>query len=231
MKLNSTEKNQVPIPLSKIKAIIFDMDGTLVDTERTASLVISESFQTWGLTLQKEDLNAIIGVTWRLAAQRLYAKYKIPVSPEAAFQVFKERYRKRLEIDGLLEVPGATAAVKDLAKHYPVALVSGSLRNEIQYVLKGLKIEEHFLFYYGAEDYPQSKPAPDGYLKAMETLGVEPEETLIFEDSWAGVQSGKAAGAWVIGITGAHHFEQDLSEAHFIMQDLRQVGRKWLQNS
>ena len=125
-------------------------------------------------------------------------------------------------------VPGAVACVRALAASMPVALVSGSSREEIEIILHGLGILGCFQFFLGAEDYPKSKPAPDGYQKAFRQLGVQGGESVIFEDSAAGIESAHAAGAFVVAVTGAAMPGQDLSKAHRAVPDLTGIDAEWV---
>jgi HAD superfamily hydrolase (TIGR01509 family) len=211
----------------QIRTVIFDLDGTLVDTEKAATLAITSTFRSWGLQIEAGDSQYITGRTWATALNYLCAKYTLPVSPQEAEVIMLKTYREGL-IANLEIVPGSVEAVRALAESYPLALVSGSSRQEIFYCLDRLQIRESFQFILGCEDYPQSKPAPDGYLKAMGMLGVTGGQTLIFEDSTAGIASGRAAGAWVVAIGSTNHFGQDTSRAHFSIEDLTGVNPAWI---
>lgn len=210
-----------------IRTILFDLDGTLIDTEPSAAKAIADCFSEWGIQIDKQDSHFITGRTWESAYDYLFAKYAIPLPREEASRLLIERYRLELETR-LHLVPGGADAVREIAPHFDLALVSGSYRSEILWALDKLAIREHFKVIYGAEDYPRSKPAPDGYLKALATLKGQGPETLVFEDSEAGIASGLAAGAWVVAITATNHFRQDTSQAHEKIPDLRGVNREWV---
>jgi HAD superfamily hydrolase (TIGR01509 family) len=126
-------------------------------------------------------------------------------------------------------VPGAAQAVRALAELYPLGLVSGSRREEILWALDQLGVRSCFRIVLGAEDYPHSKPAPDGYLSAMKTLGSTGPGTLVFEDSSAGIASARAAGAWVVALTCTNHFQQSSLQAHETIADLSGVDPAWVQ--
>ncbi|RZA10740.1 MAG: HAD family phosphatase, partial [Proteobacteria bacterium] len=81
----------------------------------------------------------------------------------------------------------------------------------------------------GAEDYPQSKPAPDGYLKALSLMKATAEETLVFEDSEAGISSGLSAGLWVAAVTSTNHLKVDQTRAHVLMTDWQGVDSSWVE--
>ena len=177
--------------------------------------------------MDPQDASHITGRTWDSMWSWIEKKYAPPVPREEALRKLVERYRAHLEQD-IVEIPGAAQAVKSLHGNYRLGLVSGSHRQEILFALDHLQIRSCFDVIYGAEDYPRSKPAPDGYQKALDTLNVHAQSTVIFEDSEAGIQSGRAVGAWVIAIRAANHFGHDQGQAHASVQDLSRVNAEWL---
>jgi HAD superfamily hydrolase (TIGR01509 family) len=212
-----------------LSAILFDLDGTIIDTELNAAKTVQFCFARWGVTVQKEDAHFVTGRTWEIAIDFLTQKYKLPVARDEALNVILIEYRRSIE-KHLEVVPGSVDAIHALSQRYPLALVSGSRRADIVWSLTQLGVHSCFQFVLGAEDYPKSKPAPDGYLKALKLLGVEAKNTLIFEDSEAGISSGLAAGARVVAVTGTNHFNQDVSSAHHSIPDLTGVDAEWAEN-
>jgi HAD superfamily hydrolase (TIGR01509 family) len=211
----------------KIKTILFDLDGTLVDTEPAAAYAVSQAFKSWDVDVTGEDAAYVTGRTWEKAFEYLFRKYKLPVSLDVAAEFVIGEYRKALR-EKLVVVGGGAEAVQALAPSYPLGLVSGSHRQEIFYALDFLKIRRHFKVVLGAEDYKKSKPDPEGYLQALKLLGAKAEETLIFEDSEPGIASARAAGAWVVAISGTNHFRQNTSAAHHSIADLSGVSPQWV---
>jgi HAD superfamily hydrolase (TIGR01509 family) len=214
-------------PRTNLKTVIFDLDGTLIDTEPSAAQAVSRCFKNWGIEVDPADASYVTGRTWESAFEFLFQKYKIPVSPAEASHRVLEAYRDALN-DHLILVPGGAEAVRALSREFRLGLVSGSHRSEIFWALDKLGVRENFEVVYGAEDYPRSKPAPDGYLKAIQALEFKPAECVVFEDSSAGVQSALDAGAWVVAITATNHFNQNLALAHHHIPDLREVTPDWL---
>jgi HAD superfamily hydrolase (TIGR01509 family) len=211
----------------EIDTIIFDLDGTLVDTERAASKAIYGCFEKWGLTITPNDAAFVTGRTWASAFEYLFRRYRLPLSSEEASQQMVQAYRDSIE-SCLDIVPGSAAAVRDLAQQYTLGLVSGSYRSEIIWALDRLGVRDLFQVILGAEDYPQSKPAPDGYLKALKILDRQAQRSLVFEDSAPGIASARAAGMWVVAITGTNHFKHDTSLAHHHIPDLQEVTAPWV---
>jgi len=211
----------------QIHGILFDLDGTIIDTELTAARSLESVFKDWNISLDPEDSTYVTGRKWESAFQYLFQKYSIPVSLDEAKQKIMSRYRETLQIH-LPTVPGSVEAVRALAPHYPLALVSGSSRRDILWALNELKINTHFQIILGAEDYPRSKPEPDGYLQALSKLDIPPSSGLVFEDSTAGIASALAAGLWVVAITSTNHFNQETTHAHFEIQDLKGIDQNWV---
>lgn len=204
------------------------MDGTLVDTEPAAAAAVNRCFQTWGIQTDPDDAAFVTGRTWQSAFNYLFRKYPPPIPAHEAARAMLEEYRRSLESNLWAPVPGGPEAVRSLVGTFRLGLVSGSGRRDIVLALEELKIRECFDVIYGAEDYAQSKPSPDGYSRALETLATRPENALVFEDSEAGIASALNAGTWVVAITGTNHFSQDTSGAHLAIRDLTPVNPKWI---
>jgi HAD superfamily hydrolase (TIGR01509 family) len=213
----------------QIKTVLFDFDGTLVDTEPSAVSAVKKCFQKWNLKIVSEDASFVTGRTWDSAFEFLFSKYALPIEKSSAKKEILDLYHREIETN-LVVVPGSIEAVHSLAQNYPLGLVSGSPHADIIWALTKLGILNHFKIILGAEDYPRSKPAPDGYLKAAAYLKTKPSECLVFEDSTAGIGSAKAAGMWAVAITSTNHFSQDVSLSDFRTQDLRPINSKWVQH-
>lgn len=210
-----------------IKTIIFDLDGTIIDSEPLAFQAVLDLAKHWKLQIGKADAAIVAGKKWEVVWDLLYQKYDMPVPKEKASELILTRYKVLLE-EKLQVVPGVVEAIEDFSKHFRLALVSGSYRAEIEWALTKLNLQQYFELVLGAEDYPASKPAPDGYLKALSLLQTEPKEALIFEDSRSGIASAKAAGVPVIAITSTNHFAHDLSAADEKIADFQNITAEWV---
>jgi beta-phosphoglucomutase-like phosphatase (HAD superfamily) len=110
--------------------------------------------------------------------------------------------------------------LKTLAHRYPVIIVSGSPRADVEEAVRLLDAAAHVRFVLGAEDYTPGKPSPAGFLLGARLLGVEPAACLVFEDSQAGVTAAKAAGMWCVALARDSAHPQDLSAADWVLSDL-----------
>jgi putative hydrolase of the HAD superfamily len=213
-----------------IKLILFDLDGTIIDSELASLQAILDCTKEWGVPVNREEASIVVGQKWEVAFDLLFARYALPLPKEEAsrriVQRFKEIVRKELGV-----VPGVVEAIRDFAGHFRLALVSGSHRDDVLWALRKLGVDQYFELIYGAEDYRHSKPSPDGYLKALQTLGVPPEEALVFEDSVAGLASAEAAGVRSVAITSTNHFNHDQSKAHVAIEHFEGIDSNWVKKS
>jgi HAD superfamily hydrolase (TIGR01509 family) len=212
------------------KLIIFDLDGTIIDSEVASMQAILDCTTRWGVPVTRADAAVVVGQKWDVAFDLLFSKHQMPLSrSEASAQIiarFKEIVRAELGV-----VPGVVEAIRDFASTYRVALVSGSHREDVHWALDKLGITTHFELIYGAEDYDRSKPAPDGYLKALAALGVAASDAVIFEDSVAGLASAFAAGVRSVAITSTNHFGHDQSLASVSIPDFSGIGADWVRKN
>jgi HAD superfamily hydrolase (TIGR01509 family) len=210
-----------------IKLILFDLDGTIIDSELASLQAILDCTKKWGVPVNKEEASIVVGQKWEVAFDLLYRNHRMPLPMEEASRQIVARFQEIVRTE-LTVVPGVVDAIRSFALTYRLALVSGSHRADVLWALRKLDVEKHFELVYGAEDYEHSKPSPDGYLKAMKTLGVAASEALVFEDSVAGLASAEAAGVPAVAITCTNHFGHDQSKAREQITDFHGVDAAWI---
>ena len=182
-----------------IAAVIFDLDGVLVDSESVWDAVreqiTSESGGRWREHAQREMMG-MSSVEW---SRYMHEVLGVPMSPEeiSALVVARlaERYRRDLPL-----LPGAIEAVRVLAERWPLGLASSSNRPVIDLVLEVTALGPCFRATVSSEEVGRGKPAPDVYLEAARRLEVEPSSCAAVEDSTNGIRSAKAAGMLVAAI-------------------------------
>lgn len=206
----------------RVAAVFFDLDGTLVNTEPLAVCATREVLARYGLTLSERESTWMFGHTWNSIHQTLLAPKRLPLGEKAFCDAVNQCY-DRLLGKNCPVVPGAIPCVRRLAARYPLAVVSGSNRRQIRFILGVMGILDQFQEFVGSEDYARSKPAPDAYLEALRRFQIPPEKALAIEDSQAGVGSAKAAGLRVIAVNAANSTPQDLSQADWLIDELAQL--------
>lgn len=184
--------------------LLFDLDGTIVDTEICAIEVVGRYFLRHGHKVPENDLDYLVGRTWALSVAFLLERYPIAKDLDAVELELLTEYRSVLA-QSVPVIPGSVDAIIKLSSVFKLGVVSGSRRHDIESILQTLNIRKYFEHIIGFEDYSNGKPSPEPYLKALSLFDVAADSALIFEDSAAGMTSAIAAGIDVVGIGGAAH--------------------------
>jgi HAD superfamily hydrolase (TIGR01509 family) len=215
--------------MKKKQALFFDLDGTLIRSERVALDAIHAVLLEEGNFVKKKDLECAVGKTWSKAVEEIKkANPSLSLPPEFSVRVLR-KYRELLR-EKLEPVEGAVQAIETLSSVFRLVVVSGSHREDISFALSKLGIEEYFEFYLGAKDYKNSKPDPEPYLKALELAKIEKESVLVFEDSPAGISSALAAGLGVVAITESGHAGDAAKKAHWQVKDFTSIDVGWVES-
>lgn len=209
------------------KAVIFDFDGVFADTEIETLVYMERAFSRYGVTLTQEEKIAYIGSDGREHTRRILEKNGINKTVEE----FLEEKRKMGNVyensTDLKPMPGLRDFLIWLKKEgYKIGLVSSTSTRLIVVALNRLGFMGVPEVIVCGDMVKDKKPNPEGYLTAMRYMGVEPEETVIIEDSPIGIRAGKAAGAYVIGYKGAE-VVQDTSAADVEWEDYFSFKKKW----
>jgi len=210
------------------RAIIFDMDGTLVHSEQQAADAVGSTLETLGYSLNQDQRDFIVGHAW----QDIWARLQADLGIQMGLMEFIDRYMgeyERLSRAHAPELPGARDTVRRLAARWPLTLVSGSSRREIAMHLGILGLLDCFDWYIGADDYAKGKPDPEPYLKACAKLALPPSSLVVIEDSRPGIQAARAAGIPVIAVRAGNFAKQDQSEADVVVDTLNDVTPELLE--
>ena len=184
-------------------AVVFDLDGLLLDTEQVwddvRERLVRERGGRWHNRAQA-DMMGMSSTEW---SRYLHDELGLAEPPEELNRIvverMEERYRQQLPL-----VDGAAEAVRRLAGRWPLGLASSSNRPLIDLALDLMGVADLFRATVSSEEVDRGKPAPDVYLEAARRLGVKPEAAVAVEDSASGIRSAKAAGMGVVAIPNAH---------------------------
>ena len=204
-----------------IEAIIFDMDGLLVDSEpvwdKARRSMAAEAGKEWN----ERDHKAVMGVSTQEWVSYMIQRLELTISPDEVQEEIVHRmlemYRERVPY-----LPGAIDAVNLASGHYPTALASGSHPNLIKAVVNDAPMQGKFQVVVSADDVGAGKPAPDVYLQTARRLGVPPQQCLCLEDSGNGILAGLHAGMKVVAVPDPRFAPtQDiLGQAHLVLNSL-----------
>jgi len=203
--------------------VLFDLDGTLVDTERENVESVVLAARRWNVELDADLRAFIVGHSWNEIHARIQRDCGLDVAMDDLIAAAVEEKRALFATTGFQPLPGALGLVRRLRPRAGLAVVSGSSRVEVHEAIAGLGLESDFDFLLGAEDYGQGKPHPEPYEMAMRLLGVGPRQCIVIEDSGPGIRSGKAAGASVIAVRRANFMGYDQSAADVVLDTLEQI--------
>ena len=191
-----------------IEAVVFDLDGVLLQSEEVWDTVRERYVLDHGGRYDDEVQRAMMGMSSPEWSRYLHEEVGVPDDPATinrdVVEGMLEAYRCRLPL-----LPGAVEAVRRTAAAFPLALASSSNREVFEEVLDLAGIADCFRATVSSEEVAHGKPAPDVYLEAARRLGSAPERCVAVEDSHAGIRSAKAAGMRVIAIPNASYPPDD----------------------
>jgi HAD superfamily hydrolase (TIGR01509 family) len=207
-----------------IDAVVFDLDGLLIETEEiwdeVREALARERSGTWTESVQR-DMMGMSSTEW---SRYMHDEIGLAESPEEINELvverMAERYRSQLPL-----LPGAVEAVERIAARWPLGVASSSNRGLIDLVLELSGLASKFQATVSSEEVARGKPAPDVYLEAARRLGVEPALAAAVEDSESGIRSAAAAGMRVIAIPNRSFrpSEEALAGADVVLDSLAEL--------
>lgn len=213
-----------------VDAIIFDMDGLLIDSEpvwdKARSIMAAESGVRWNA----DDHKAVMGVSTHEWVSYMMIRLELDMPPEALEKHIVDQMLA-LYAQQIPYLPGAVEAVALAADHYPTGLASGSPRSLIDTVTGDQALSGKFKAILSGDQVEQGKPSPDIYLAVAEMLEVPPEKCVCLEDSGNGILAGKNAGLKVIAVPDGRFSpsREKLNQADVILDSLSQFSLRTLE--
>lgn len=195
-------------------AILFDLDGTLIDTESLAMSAGMTAFAALGHPVDEAFMHRLVGVDLPSAARMIETALPL-LDTSALHHLWQQGFQAGMA-DGLPLKPGVEILLS--ARLRPMAIVTSSGRKEAHHKLNLTGIAAAFVHVITVDDVQSAKPSPDPYLLAAERMGVSPARCLVFEDSETGAESAHRAGCHVVQVPDvvpsqgrwAHHLATDL---------------------
>ena len=221
------------MPDAPILAVVFDMDGVLVDTEHLWDDVREELTTEWGGRYTPEAQEAMMGMSSLEWSRYLHETVGLREQPETINAEVVRRMLARYEVE-LPVVPGAIEAVRRLdGEGFRLAVASSSNRELIDAVLRRLGLAALFEATVSSEEVRRGKPAPDVYLEAARRLDVEPVRCAAIEDSASGIRAARAAGMRVVAYPNRHYppSQEALALAGCVLRSLAELDSAALARS
>ena len=205
------------------KAFLFDLDGTLVDTETAWALAMVDLVVSrGGRATLKDVLGQVVGHSWLDIHAWLHEAYPCLGDASAMQDAIALRgfYQKHAGNPRDMRIESSIRFFHRAAEIAPCAIVSGSPHDDVVTAAAFCGVAEQTALILGAGEYEKGKPSPSGYLKAAELLGVRPADCVVIEDSTVGVASGVAAGMNVIALDRSTTVEQQFEGERWRVKSL-----------
>ena len=206
-----------------LEAVIWDMDGIIVNSGPYHLQAWQEVFGKWGVNFTEEDFRRNFGqrndsIIWNAMGRSITQNEMDTIANEK-----EESYRRRVE-QNIKAFSGAVALMKALtAQGVKMAIASSAPPENIDLIANGLGIKEYFQAIVWGREVTEGKPSPQGFLLAAQRLGVDPASCVVIEDAIAGVAAAKRAGMKCVAVTNTHPAAK-LSEAEYVVDTLEAVS-------
>ncbi|MDF2506004.1 HAD family hydrolase [Clostridium sp.] len=216
-----------------LKAVIFDMDGVLIDSEPDHLRIHEEMVKWLGIEPLSVDHSKYIGATTSYKWSDIKSKYDLNYSVQELVDMNRNNYFEYITSkDAIIEpISGVDKLVKNIHKNgFKLAVASSSPINVIETVVESIGLEKCFDVLISGDYVERSKPNPDVFLYAAEKLRINPKNCLVVEDSHNGSIAAKRAGMKCVGYKNINSENQDLSSADLIMDSFNKVHLEELKN-
>ncbi len=217
--------------MANIKAVIYDVDGTLIDTEPLHVAAWSQALENVGASLDAlsgEFISTMAGKKPVVIAEGMVNELHLSVTKDELLAGKTACFLK--QVDSSLEaMPGAIDSIRRFkAAGYMFAIGTSHDRPFVDSILIKLGLEDTFDAIVTADEIVNGKPNPETYLVAAKRLGIKPEECLVFEDARTGVESAKASGAYCVAIRNVNASPQILDEADGVVGSFDEITESYI---
>ena len=207
-----------------MKAVIFDMDGVIIDSEPIHFEVDMQTMKDLGCEISVEELEKYVGTTNEYMFTDIKKNYNIRKSVEEIINYNVEMVKNKIIQSNLEPIEGIRELLIDLKnKNIPAAIASSSPKDFIDVVVSKFELKDYFKYIVSGEEVANGKPAPDVYIETAKKLGLSPKDCTVIEDSKNGVLAAKTAGMKCIGFQNSNSGNQDLSKADAIVKSIAEI--------
>ncbi|SCX99322.1 haloacid dehalogenase superfamily, subfamily IA, variant 3 with third motif having DD or ED/haloacid dehalogenase superfamily, subfamily IA, variant 1 with third motif having Dx(3-4)D or Dx(3-4)E [Lachnospiraceae bacterium XPB1003] len=192
--------------VNNIKAVLFDMDGVLIDAKDWHYEALNKALKTFGIEISRYDhLHTFDGLPTKVKLEMLSEQFYLPEKLHKTINQLKQIYTEELIYQNCHPLFHHEYALSKLRNEgYKIAVCSNSVRNTIELMMKKSGLADYIDLIMSNEDVVKSKPDPEIYLNAMGKLGLSPDECIVVEDNPNGIMAGKRSGARVLEVASIY---------------------------
>lgn len=199
--------------MKRILAVIFDMDGILVDTEKLKAEAHSSCTKSFGVHVNQDLYSTLMGQSFSEVASAFIKETGLKVNAEDYKERFNSIYQKKIACISNLNNGVINILNQCRTLNLKLGVVTSSERWMLEKILSNVGILQLFDVAIASEDVTEEKPSPEPYLSIVNRLGVSPEQAIVFEDSEPGIQSASKAGITVFGLRHLYNRQHDFGLA------------------
>lgn len=220
----NTLNTQSPKPKT-VKAVLFDMDGVIVDSEPLHHKAYYLMFEQVGIKVSNQLYASFTGQATLEICKTLCAHFELNQSPEQLVAIKRQHFKELFEQDSDFDlIPGVLSLIQDYHNNgLTLVLASSASMENINRVFTRFDLEQYFVAKLSGADLAASKPHPEIFEKAAQASGFSLEECIVIEDSENGIAAAKAAGIFAIAFDSPHSKAQDYSQADLVIQSFKEI--------
>lgn len=211
-----------------LKAVIFDMDGVIIDSEPLHNKAYNNMFTQIGIRVSNELYESFTGQSTINICKRLCSHFNLDYTPESLVAIKRKYYKEFFESNSSLSlIDGALNLIKDYHHNgLKLVLASSAAMTSINQIFDRFDLHQYFSAKFSGGDLKQSKPHPEIFLKAIQSTGFSNKECIVIEDSTNGIKAAKAAHVFCIGYDSFHSKNQNYSNADMVITDFNDIAFK-----
>ncbi len=209
-----------------LKAVIFDMDGVIIDSEPMHNKAYHDMFDEVGIKVSNELYESFTGQSTINICKRLCDHFNLDVPPETLVALKRKYYKQFFESNSSLTlIDGVLDLIKDYYNNgLTLVLASSAAMTSINQIFERFDLNQYFVAKLSGGDLKASKPHPEIFIKAAEATGFNRNECIVIEDSTNGIRAANAAHIFCIGYDSFHSKNQDYSTANMVITDFKDIS-------
>jgi beta-phosphoglucomutase family hydrolase len=208
-----------------LKAVLFDMDGVIVDTEPLHYKAYHQMFDDVSIKVSDDLYKTFTGKSTLEICKTLCKQFQLTKSPEELVAIKRKHFEYLFNNDKDLHLlDGVLELIQNYHKHQlSLVLASSASMPNINRIFKRFDLDQYFMAKLSGADLKASKPHPEIFIKAAEASGFKKEECIVIEDSTNGIEAAKAAGIFCVGFKSPHSVNQDYSKANKVINAFSEI--------